>query len=245
MQHRASSFVTLTYDDEHLPEGGTLVPRDAQLFLKRLRKLVAPMSLRFFLVGEYGEQRERPHYHLALFGMGLEGEALVHKAWGMGFTQTAFLTQQSAQYIAGYVVKKLTDPDDRRLKGRHPEFSRMSRNGIGGIGAGAMQAVAASLNDKHGAELVCELGDVPQSLKHGRQFMPLGRYLRRKLREEMGFDHVGGQAKPKADHIAEMQALRDAAGNRAAYEVLKPFVERQRIVQIETKARIWAKKGKL
>lgn len=49
--HRSSIFFTLTYRDECLPEGGNLNPRDMTLFLKRLRKAVAPLRIRFFIVG--------------------------------------------------------------------------------------------------------------------------------------------------------------------------------------------------
>lgn len=76
-------FVTLTYDDAHVPKSyyadpdtgeaqpaNTLSPRDVQLFMKRLRKRhVAP--LRFFLCGEYGPQTFRPHYHAIIFGLQL------------------------------------------------------------------------------------------------------------------------------------------------------------------------------
>ena len=80
-------FITLTYDDEHVPtqdtetgeifKGGVNVWRDAserprtvqtlsvedvQLFMKRLRKAVSG-PLRYFLVGEYGDNTSRPHYH--------------------------------------------------------------------------------------------------------------------------------------------------------------------------------------
>ena len=65
--HEESSFVTLTYDDEHLPKNGSLVYRDFQLFMKRLRKEFAPTNIRFYMCGEYGETFSRPHYHACLF----------------------------------------------------------------------------------------------------------------------------------------------------------------------------------
>lgn len=74
-------FVTLTYDNDHIPtvvgrssdSGGsfvhlTLCRRDVQLFLKRLRKMLSPCTIRFFGCGEYGSRTFRPHYHLILFG---------------------------------------------------------------------------------------------------------------------------------------------------------------------------------
>lgn len=71
------SFITLTYDDENLPDGNNVSPRDLQLFLKRLRKRLGH-PCKFLAAGEYGENKagvtgpsqltERPHYHILLFG---------------------------------------------------------------------------------------------------------------------------------------------------------------------------------
>ena len=84
-------FVTLTYNDQHLPHTDdqpylvdgvknprkcfdwstgtpTLCLRDVQLFLKRLRKALEPRKIRYYLVGEYGSKFSRPHYHLMIFG---------------------------------------------------------------------------------------------------------------------------------------------------------------------------------
>ena len=71
------SFITLTYDDEHIPEGNQLEPRELQRFLKRLRKRLGH-SFKYLAAGEYGENKaniagpsiltERPHYHILLFG---------------------------------------------------------------------------------------------------------------------------------------------------------------------------------
>lgn len=67
-QYQENSFLTLTYAPEFLPEGGTLVKRDLQLFFKRLRKSFPDVKIRYFACGEYGEQFARPHYHVILFG---------------------------------------------------------------------------------------------------------------------------------------------------------------------------------
>ena len=120
--HKESSFLTLTYAPEHIPSGGTLVPRDAQLFLKRLRKSISPVQIRYFLVGEYGDSTQRPHYHAALFGIGIGFTDVVKEAWGRGHVMLGDLTLHSAQYIAGYTIKKMTQKGDPRLDGRHPVF---------------------------------------------------------------------------------------------------------------------------
>jgi hypothetical protein len=83
--HESSFFVTLTYDDDHVPvtyysenDDGearsalTLRFRDLQLFLKRLRKEHYYERLRFFACGEYGSTTYRPHYHAIIFGLTLD-----------------------------------------------------------------------------------------------------------------------------------------------------------------------------
>lgn len=213
-----NAFVTLTYDDEHLvfapgdlPE---LSPLDVQLFLKRLRKAYQTYQerlrindvkrFRFYLAGEYGDENWRPHYHVAFFNFptcvrGRTRQAvgssrrlwrgccpvceLVGETWGKGDVDLGVLETDSAQYVAGYVTKKMTRRDDPRLSGRHPEFSRMSNRP--GIGANAMhEYVDAHLK----FNLDERMGDVPVTLRHGSRELPLGRYLRRKMREYLGRD---------------------------------------------------------
>lgn len=63
-------FVTLTYDDEHVPIKDdcffTLRKKDFQDFMKRMRKHYGAI-LRYYAVGEYGGNFHRPHYHVLLF----------------------------------------------------------------------------------------------------------------------------------------------------------------------------------
>ena len=83
--HDSAYFVTLTYNDEHVPinyyadpETGeafpsqTLCKRDLQLFLKRVRRRFSDDKIRFFACGEYGPSTMRPHYHMILFGLHLD-----------------------------------------------------------------------------------------------------------------------------------------------------------------------------
>lgn len=179
--HSQSLFVTLTYSPENLPAGGSVQVRDAQLFLKRLRSRVAPVPVRYFIVGEYGSHTWRPHYHAVLFGA-VDLDAVV-SAWGLGHVHIGNLTPQSAAYTVSYAVKRLSRVGDPRLDGRAPEFARMSLKP--GIGAGAMAAVGDAVVSRGGARFVAESGDVPSVVRSG-QLWPLGRYLRRKLREEVG-----------------------------------------------------------
>lgn len=126
-----SCFVTLTYDDEHLPKNKSLVVADCQKFLKRLRKNTK-LKIRYFLGGEYGEKENRPHYHVILFGLTKEFRTEIERSWGLGFVSVADVTDERALYVAKYTTKKLSGDLLPRYGGRKPEFGLMSRRpGIG------------------------------------------------------------------------------------------------------------------
>lgn len=196
LSHDASSFITLTYSDTSLPPGYTLVPKHVTDWLKRLRKAISPHRVRYFLCGEYGDRTLRPHYHACLFGLDMSASSVVQTTWGHGFTLTAEFNQTTAQYVAGYVIKKMTSFDHPALNGRHPEFARMSRRP--GIGAPAMAILADTLHSRFGLDEIAATGDVPIQLAIGRKKIPLGRYLRSVLRDEMGFtDEMVEQVKAR------------------------------------------------
>ena len=88
--HTCNSFLTLTYDDDHIrwsPVTGeqTLYKRDLQLFMKRLRKHLEPLKVRFFACGEYGDNTYRPHYHVILFGYDFRSDRRLYKLSNAGF----------------------------------------------------------------------------------------------------------------------------------------------------------------
>lgn len=236
--HASSSFLTLTYSPEHVPSDGSLVPRDLCLFLKRLRK---KHQVRYFAVGEYGDQTFRPHYHAALFGVGVDDLKSVQQSWDKGFVYLGDLTFASAQYVAGYVTKKMTGKDDARLGGRYPEFARMSLRP--GIGANAMSQVALALQNKHGWNEISRTGDVPSVLRHGAGRYPLGRYLRRKLRERMNFaDLKGGDTGVDVfKKTTELQALYKAHVARKTGKTFAAWqdeVKKQRIQNLQARQKI-------
>lgn len=115
--HESNYFITLTYDDEHLPKDGLLHKEDVQKFLKRLRKY---RPCRYLLCGEYGDQFGRPHYHACMFGLELYDlkphsmkssyqlffSPFLSKVWGKGFVLIGDLNYSTASYITRYVLKK-------------------------------------------------------------------------------------------------------------------------------------------
>lgn len=135
--HTRSCFLTLTYDEEHLPYAGSLVPEHFQKFMRRVRAEFGA-DIKFLGCGEYGARWGRPHYHAILFGVDFfqdrvkSGSRFGHDVyrsvclqnlWPLGRCEIGSATVGSAGYVAGYVVKKL---GQERLDGREPEFLRMS-----------------------------------------------------------------------------------------------------------------------
>ena len=123
--HESNSFITLTYDDDHLPWDGSLNKKHFQDFMKRLRFKYRPKKIRYFHCGEYGEQLRRPHYHALLFGHDFSDKQLwsekngiptyvseeLDELWPFGFTTVGRVSYESAAYCARYVTKKRTGKD--------------------------------------------------------------------------------------------------------------------------------------
>lgn len=194
--HHENSFVTLTYNDEHLPKDRSLNPDTLKKFFYRLRKRLPHKKFRYYAVGEYGTAGQRginPHYHICLFGVGISEEQSIAKCWTepnsketYGYTYTGTLTDKSAAYVAGYVQKKTKyNADMYEELGLYPEFCRMSNRP--GIGYSAVPIVSKFLQEH--PERLLTSGDVPTYLMHGTHKRPLGKYLREKIREHMQLDH--------------------------------------------------------
>ena len=143
--HDKACFITLTYDELHLPP--TLSKRHLQLFWKRLRRGLAARSVRYFSCGEYGERLGRPHYHAIVFGLSVDDRSTLEQAWydgrdrPIGFVDVRPVTARRIAYTAGYVAKKVgfkaqrtlrVDPETGEEYMYEPPFILMSRQpGIG------------------------------------------------------------------------------------------------------------------
>lgn len=141
--HDSSIFVTLTYADEYLPENASLKKRDLQLFMKRLRKSLGKRKIRYYACGEYGDETQRPHYHLIIFGMSLcdDDKLKIIQSWPYTrwevnqIRKKAFgiAEKESIQYVAKYIHKQLSGElaDEIYIKtGREIPFKILSL-GIG------------------------------------------------------------------------------------------------------------------
>ncbi|AXH77620.1 MAG: replication initiator protein [Microviridae sp.] len=141
----SAHFITLTYDTKHVPisRNGYLscCKRDLQLFFKRLRKAQGKSSavpIRYYAVGEYGGQTQRPHYHIILFNAELE---LIPQAWAkvdrstgefnmIGDIHYGDVSVKSVGYTLKYISKPKSKIGRTRNDDREPQFSLMSK-GLG------------------------------------------------------------------------------------------------------------------
>ena len=173
LDHHGNSFVTLTYRDpsectdeqfrngQYIPSDLSLRPSDVSNFIRRLRKSVAH-KIRYFYCGEYGDENQRPHYHICLFNHSFTDQFLycddegfytytsktLDKLWPYGFSTIAALNFETAAYTARYSLKKITGKraEEHYLRCDDygeafwllPEYIRMStgRKKPCGLGAG-------------------------------------------------------------------------------------------------------------
>lgn len=148
--HEENAFITLTYDDNHVPYRSQLVYSDFQKFMKRLRWRFRPAKIGFYMGGEYGPENGRPHFHACLFncdfpdkeplkwldsGSRLYSSSILAELWPFGFTSTGDVTFESAAYIARYCLQKVTGDlakihyarsDEAGVYSLVPEFNHMS-----------------------------------------------------------------------------------------------------------------------
>jgi len=119
-KHKTGCMLSLTYRENPT----VLVKEDAQKFLKRLRKALAPQKIRYLLCGEYGPKTLRPHFHIVLFGYDFPNKTLWKKTakgfplyrddfltdtWGHGLATISALTKETASYCALYASKGVKD----------------------------------------------------------------------------------------------------------------------------------------
>lgn len=153
-------FLTLTYDDDHIKykhkqgqktytfiqlmklakkesiagvDIETLDKFDLQNFNKRLRKFQSEHTetkIRFYAVGEYGTETQRPHYHGIYFNLSKTTAENIEKIWKNGQIMAVVATPASIHYVTKYVINKTSQEYEKQ--GKHPPFALMSRNkGIG------------------------------------------------------------------------------------------------------------------
>jgi len=122
--HASNCFITLTYAPEFITEAKdlSLNYEHFQLFMKRLRKRFTGKTIRFYMAGEYGELRDRPHFHACIFGLDFEDKKflkrtetgsnlytskILEELWPYGYSSIGDVNFESAAYVARYIMKKV------------------------------------------------------------------------------------------------------------------------------------------
>ncbi|QXP08179.1 MAG: replication initiator protein [Arizlama microvirus] len=143
MTHKESCFLTLTYDQKYLPTDNKVKLSHITNFIKKIRLHCLPKRIRFFQVGEYGDQRQRPHYHIIIYGYDFNDKQFLYtddnglkhfnsvqlsKLWKKGLSEVGEVNIASCLYISKYVVKSVVEYVDDET----PIITTMSRRpGIG------------------------------------------------------------------------------------------------------------------
>lgn len=143
-------FLTLTYDNQHVPSHGVSVD-EVQRYLKRLRiNLVRAgfnQKIRYVLVGEYGKNTHRPHYHAIIWNIGAKSHLeyvklvdILGKSWQNGFIHHRIINPENDK--AFYYTAKYLRKDCKVPQGCNPTFVLSSR-GNGGIGSKFLDGIAS------------------------------------------------------------------------------------------------------
>lgn len=151
--HDANCAIALTYSNASLPANWSLRHSDFQNFAKKFRRDIG--RFRYFMCGEYGDEKSRPHYHAVIFGhdfaedrvelprsrkgFPLYASPTLSALWPHGRVAISEFTFETAAYVARYCIKKvngpgqveaysLVDPETGEVHERKPEYTTMSRN---------------------------------------------------------------------------------------------------------------------
>lgn len=214
--HADIVFVTWTYENEG---NGSLDKADFRKYLASIRTQYHRRKIffRYYVVGEYGDQTGRPHYHAVLYGIPREEYDVLRETWLSrthanqkvgGFVRFDLFSRDLAAYITGYVAKKWHKRgrySEQRLDGREREFSLTSRRP--GLGTFAIPDLVDAFGTAGGKELLESHGDIPSSLRFGGNVLPLGRFIRSHLRKHQGLSESGNE--PESGALKRLERYRE------------------------------------
>lgn len=115
--YKDNIFITLTYNDDNLPQDFSVDKTELQKFFKRLRKRFSDRKIKYFACGEYGENTCRPHYHAIIFNLGIKdlqyyypdkkhmASFVLEELWPYGNNVIGTVTYDSCRYVADYIQK--------------------------------------------------------------------------------------------------------------------------------------------
>lgn len=156
LKYDSFTFLTLTYDEEHIPIGSedfthkfnlamgaepSLNYNDTNKFIKRLRyytnkgvKQTESKKWKYYLVGEMGGLFQRPHYHMIIEGLDfMLSKKLFNEAWGLGIIKSLPILEGGIRYVLSYIDSEQKG-EQKKIKflAMHAEPPKATRStGIG------------------------------------------------------------------------------------------------------------------
>lgn len=237
--HDVSTFVTLTLDDNKKTSAyGTkygdftqLNKSYVQTWLNRFRMRVSPTRIRYFLVGEYGTEKLRPHYHAILFGhdkcfYGGSQQTVfrqfdrqcdcpsckpVADTWALGKVTLDRVEPESLQYVAGYIVDKINEKEGF-------ESWRLSSDGLGA------QLVQHIVENPH-VDCFTRMSTIQMFGKE----LPLGRYLKEKIKNVQMSSIEEAEERRITSELAAEQFFQRISQRSAQYKAFLEEVEKEKI----------------
>lgn len=115
-----SIFLTLTYNDDNLPEHNLPSKKDVQLFHRYLRR--KGIKFKYFIVSENGEQFNRIHYHGIYFINAYIEDlySILANTWNKGYIFMGEANGKTIRYVTKYILKDFGGTEDN--------FYLMSKN---------------------------------------------------------------------------------------------------------------------
>lgn len=239
LSYERSCFVTLTYDDKHLPVHRSIDLSVIQKFLKRFRKRFGE-GIKYVYCGEYGDLNQRPHYHLLIFGENFHrdryewqmsnGNVLyrspsLEKCWKFGYSSIGDFNFSTAGYVSRYIFKKRVgrvadghyeylDRDTGIIYQRDQEFCKWSK----GLGKEFLLKHVSSIYPLD--KVVLSVGaDLPMKVCRPPKY-----YDRLfSLADPQGMSNVKMKRRETASQKEEETPLRRRQREFHLSEVLKPF----------------------
>lgn len=135
-------FSLISYNDDNYPNPDVADKPALQKLIKRLRITLErnfgngsgfKPTLKYFIVSEYGEERNRLHYHALFFIRHLDEislprqiwKELLESTWGKGFCSAYYLEPKTAKYCVKYIQKQYNMMMYSRLGGDSFSMSKL------------------------------------------------------------------------------------------------------------------------
>lgn len=215
---KTADFLTLTYAPEHIqtsPSGlPTLVKSDFPQFIKQIRTETSRTlprgykwpQMRYYTVGEYGEQTQRPHIHSILFNLHPDIKPKTLDIWSRGNIDFGTVEGGSIGYVTGYVINRHGDYQDRQKP-----FALISK------GMGANYLTSNYNYHKHGKRFDVNNQGIPGALPRYYQERIFNKHERELYRSQV-------QAEMQENYHKEIQRISEFHHDPESYYLEQQYV---------------------